>query len=215
MQLIYTIPGSGTTEDLFKNISVTNYQLKVLKWPEPQSAWSLKDYTKAFISQIDSSVPVHLMGVSFGGMLCCEIADLIPTKKIVLISSCKNKNELPPNIKILKTLPIQKLVSDSLYRALASRLSWIVGFEKIYLQQFLKMMREMPKNYFKYCVDMIIHWDKKDNSQNIFHIHGNADNLLPHTFIKNYQLIEKGNHAMVVYKASEINSLLNTYFNGL
>jgi hypothetical protein len=155
------------------------------------------------------------MGVSFGGMLCSEISDLIPVNKVVLISSCKNRTELPPNIKILKTLPVQKLVTDALYRAFASRLSWIVGFEKSYLPKFLKMMREMPKNYFKYCVDMIVQWDKKSDTQSIYHLHGNADNLLPHTFIKHCTIIENGNHAMVVYKATELNSLLNIYFNGL
>ncbi|PBQ32160.1 hypothetical protein CNR22_10370 [Sphingobacteriaceae bacterium] len=215
MHVIYTIPGLGTTKELFKNISVPNFQVKVMEWPEPKTGWNLKDYAREFVEQIDTTSPVNLMGVSFGGMLCAEIADMIPVNKIVLISSCKNRTELPANIRILKTLPVQKLVTDSLYRSLASKLNWIVGFEKDYLPEFLRMLEQMPKNYFKYCVDMIIHWDKKSNTQKIYHIHGNADNLLSHTSIKEYQLIEHGNHAMIVYKAQEINSLLNTYFNGL
>lgn len=186
-----------------------------MEWPNPQPVWSLKDYARAFIEQLDTTSPINLMGVSFGGMICAEIADLIPVNKIVLISSCKNRTELPPNIRILKTLPVQKLVSDSLYRSLASKLNWIVGFEKEYLPEFLKMMKQMPENYFKYCVDMIINWDKKTNTQKIYHIHGNSDNLLSHSCIQDYRLINGGNHAMVVYKAGEINSLLNTYFNGL
>ena len=215
MELIYTIPGLGTTKDLFKNISIPNYQLKVLHWPEPQAGWSLKDYAQKFLDQIDATVPVNLMGVSFGGMLCSEIAELIPTKKIILISSCKNRSELPPGIKILKTLPLQRFVNDRLYRAFAEKLSWAVGFEKNYLPEFLQMMRSMPRNYFKYCIDMIIRWNKTSNNTAIHHIHGNADTLLPHTFVKNYEVIEKGNHAMILYKAAEINVLLNTYFNGL
>lgn len=215
MQTIYIIPGLGTTKDLFKNISVPNYKIEVMKWPQPQAGWSLRDYAKVFIEQLDATSPINLMGVSFGGMLCAEIADLVPVNKIVLISSCKNHTELPPNIRVLKTLPVQKLVTDSLYRVLASKLNWIVGFEKEYLSEFVNMMNQMPKDYFKYCVDMIVNWDKKSNTQKIFHIHGNSDNLLSHGSIKDYHLIENGNHAMIVYKAREINLLLNTYFNGL
>lgn len=214
MEVIYTIPGLGTTKELFKNISIPNHQLKVLDWPEPQAGWTLKDYAKAFIKQIDVSSPIHLMGVSFGGMLCCEIADFIKTDKIVMISSCKNRNELPPTIKFLRTLPFQKLLNDDLYRAFASKLSWVVGFEKAYLPDFLRMMKAMPENYFKYCIDMIINWDKTSNTQVIHHIHGDADSLLPHTYIKNYEVIANGNHAMVVYKAAEINIFLNRIFNG-
>jgi len=212
--IIYTIPGLGTTKELFKYISIPNHQLEVLDWPEPQALWTLKDYALAFTKQIDTSSPVSLMGVSFGGMLCCEIADVIQTNKLVLISSCKNRNELPPTIKVLKTLPLQKIINDDLYRTFASKLSWIVGFEKVYLPQFLEMMGKMPKNYFKYCIDMIINWDKTSNNQKIYHIHGDVDNLLPHTYIKNFDVLHNGNHAMIVYKAAEINIFLNRIFNG-
>lgn len=215
MELIYTIPGLGTTKDLFKNISIPGHRLKVLDWPEPKAKASLKEYASCFLDQINLTSPINLMGVSFGGMLCCEIAELVPTKKTVIISSCKNSTELPPGIKILKTLPVQKMINDELYRTFASRLSWIVGFEKDYLPEFLTMMRTMPTNYFKYCVDMIINWDKKNNTHPVYHIHGNADTLLPHSFIKNCELIKEGNHAMIVYKAPEINVLLNKFFNGL
>lgn len=215
MKVIYTIPGLGTTKDLFKHISVPNYQLKVLDWPQPQLGWTLKQYAKAFIDQIDTSEPVNLCGVSFGGMLCCEIADLIKTEKIILISSCKNRNELPPTIKLLKTLPVQKIMSDKLYRSFAEKLSWAVGFQKDYLPEFLAMMNSMPPDYFKYCIDMIVNWDKTTNAQTIHHMHGNADTLLPHSYIKNYESIAKGNHAMIVYKAAEINASLNKLLNGL
>jgi pimeloyl-ACP methyl ester carboxylesterase len=215
LELIYTIPGLGTTKDLFKNISVQHYSLKVLDWPEPQANQSLKEYAKTFLTQIDYSKPVNLMGVSFGGMLCCEIADLLPTKNIVLISSCKNKNELPSRIKFLRFFPIQKLLTDRFYRRLIPKSSWIVGFQKKELPEFKRMAEAMPPNYFKWCIHKIINWSKLENTQIIHHLHGNADRLLPHSNIRNFNVINNGNHAMIIYKADEINKHLNKIFNGL
>ena len=215
METIYTIPGLGTTKDLFKNITIPNHTLKVLNWPTPEPQWILSDYAKAFIDQIDTSSPVNLLGVSFGGMLCCEIADLIKTNKLVLVSSCKNKNELPARIKFLKLFPFQNIVSDKRYRKLVSKLSWFIGFEKKDLPEFKGMVESMPSNYFKLCINMIVNWERERTSQAIYHIHGNADNLLPHNKIKNFELIENGNHALIVYKAEEVNYILKKVFNGL
>lgn len=215
MELVYTIPGLGTNKDLFKNISVKNHSLKVLEWPNPSANQTLQEYAKTFLSQIDSSAPINLMGVSFGGMLCCEIADLLPTKNIVLISSCKNKNELPARIKFLRFFPLQKLLSDRFYRRLIPKSSWIVGFQKTELPEFEAMAEAMPPDYFMRCIHKIINWNKSENTQTIHHLHGNADLLLPHRNIKNFETIDNGNHAMIIYKANEINKHLNRIFNGL
>lgn len=118
-------------------------------------------------------------------------------------------------LKGLKFLPVQKLISDKYYRRFAGRLSWLVGFKKSYLPEFIAMMQAMPANYFKLCISMIIRWDRRENTQKIYHIQGNADNLLPHTYLKNCEIIKNGNHAMIVYKADEINLFLNKIFNGL
>ncbi|WP_317899173.1 alpha/beta hydrolase [Aurantibacillus circumpalustris] len=214
MEIVYTIPGLGTDRNLFKNISIPQHSLKILEWPKPEPAFTLSDYAKTFIDQIDKSTPINMMGVSFGGMLCCEIADLIQVKKLVLISSCKTREELPIRIKFLKIFPLHKLVRDSGYRKLVSKLSWFIGFEKNDLFEFKQMAQSMPPNYFKYCIDMIINWPRKYNSQTIYHIHGLADRLLPSSKIKNFEPIKNGNHAMVVYKAHELNSILKKVFNG-
>ena len=95
MKTIYAIPGLGTTKDLFKNIKIPNYELKILDWPTTLPWYTLRDYSSKFIEQIDCSYPVNLIGVSFGGMLCSELSNQIKTDKVVLISSCKDISEFP------------------------------------------------------------------------------------------------------------------------
>lgn len=215
LKIIYAIPGLGTTKELFNSISVPGYQIKVLDWPTPQPAWNLKDYAREFLKQIDSSGPINLLGVSFGGMLCCELADLVTVEKLVLVSSCKNRRELPGILRLLRFFPAHLLFSDRHYRSLAARSRWVIGFEKSYMPEYMKMVHAMPHNYFIRCFHMIVSWNRISNSQNIVHLHGNADRLLLYKNIKNCETIKKGTHAMIVYQAKEINDFLNRAFNGL
>src|SRR3954467_12850458 len=97
---IYAIPGLGNTKELYRNIFVPGYALKVLEWPEPGNATDLQTYAMAFLPQIDQREQVNLLGVSFGGMLCAELAEKLDTHKVFLVSSSKNRNEFPFSLKL-------------------------------------------------------------------------------------------------------------------
>ena len=215
MKVIYAIPGLGTTKELFRNISITNHQLQILYWPEVKKEFTLKDYSNEFLSQIDTSKPVNLIGVSFGGMLCSELADRITVDKVVLISSCKDRSEFPTMLKLIKYLPIYKLIPEKVIRFVAKTKRRFLGFEKIFDPLFYEMILTMPKNYFSYTINYIVNWDKTKSLHDPVRIHGTNDKLLP---FKNSQLcysIKGGSHAMVLNKADEINTILNKEFNGL
>jgi len=215
MNVIYAIPGLGTTGELFQNIAVAGYELKVLNWPLPQKQFTLKDYAAGFLKQIDTSQPVNLLGVSFGGMLCAELAQQIKTDKVVLISSCKNRLQFPKLLKFLKAVPVYRLISDQALRRMAKHSRHILGFDKPLTGLFLNMVNAMPENYFSYCIPYIVKWDLEKENNNIIQIHGTADRLLTPTRIKNAYSIKNGSHAMVLNKAAEINTILNKTFNGL
>ncbi|MDX2172382.1 MAG: hypothetical protein SFY56_04635 [Bacteroidota bacterium] len=215
MKIIYTIPGIGATEKLFQNISIPNYKLKVLNWPEPKKEFTMQDYAREFLKQINTSQPVYLMGVSFGGMLCSQISDYIPTEKIILISSCKTKKQFPFLLKLNRILPIYKIISDDFIKWLAKSKRRMLGFDKSFDKTLLEMIESMPKNYFKNCIGYIINWDKEsDNKTNLIQIHGTNDLLLPHKKIENCILVQGGSHTMVISKAFEINLILNEQLNG-
>ncbi len=214
METIYAIPGLGTTKELYRGIAIPNYEIKVLDWPEPKANYTLKEYATKFIEQIDTTEPVNLMGVSFGGMLCSELAEQIKTKHVILISSCKDISEFPFLIKVLKVLSFHKLVSDKLVRFLAGTKRRFLGFERSFDKIFFEMIQQMPPGYFSNAINYIIKWDKKESSTNFIRIHGTSDKLLPNRNRK-FNLVKGGSHAMVLTKANEINTILNKELNGL
>jgi len=214
LEIIYAIPGLGTTRDLYSNISVANHQIKVLDWPLPEKDLSLESYALKFLDQIDQTKPVKLIGVSFGGMICSEIAENIQVNKLVLISSCKNRNEFPLLLKLVRIFPLYRAFSDRLIRAIAKTKRQFIGFEKSFEPTFVAMIDQMPQNYFSNCIAYILNWKRRTNNTNPVYIHGTADRLLIHRRIKNYYPVTGGSHAMVMSEAGEINVILNKVMNG-
>ena len=87
--VIYAIPGLGTTEKLYKNLNIKDVEIIVLKWPIPSKNDTMQSYAHKFLPQIKTDQPFCLLGVSFGGMLCCELSEFISPEKIILISTSK------------------------------------------------------------------------------------------------------------------------------
>ena len=211
MKTIYAIPGLGTTKDLFKNIKIPNYELKILDWPTTLPGYTLRDYSSKFIEQIDCSYPVNLIGVSFGGMLCSELSNQIKTNKVVLISSCKDISEFPTLLKFLRIIPVHKLVSDNFFKFLAKLKLKTSSQNKI----IYEMLFEMKEHYLSHCINYIINWDRKISESNFIRIHGTADRLLLQKYIVECEKVEGGSHTMILDRSNEINKILNNQFNGL
>lgn len=210
---IHAIPGLGTTEKLYVNTKIKGVEIIVLNWPTPEKNDTMESYARKFLPQINTNIPFCLLGVSFGGMICTELSKIISPKKIFLISSCKSRKELPWFIKTLKYIPLHRLISENQHRKIAYRGRWIIGFGKAYIPEFLGMVNSMTKNYFKYCINIIVNWNNTTLPKNTIHIHGDNDILLWYRFVKPDYTISRGSHAMVVFQADEINKIIEKELN--
>lgn len=213
MAIIYTIPGLGCTAELFQNIKINGYQLKVLTWPETKNVKSLEEYAKLFLHQINTNKPVILMGVSFGGMLCSELSNHIKTKEVILISTCKTKLQFPLLLKVLKYFPAYLLVNNFLYTRAGVLKRTLLGYNDYYSDLFHKMMCSMNKNYFKQCIHLIVNWTRIQTKETVIQIHGSGDKLMAIKKINPNYVIEGGSHAMIITRADEINNILSNILN--
>ena len=202
--VIYAIPGLGTTEKLYENIAIKDVEIIVLKWPMPEKSDNMQSYARKFLPQINTEIPFCLMGVSFGGMLCVELSEMISPKKIFLISTSKKRNELPWFIRLFKNIPLHKIISEKQHRKMAYEGRWLIGFGKAYIPAYLGMINSMKDDYFKNCINIIVNWDRKVLPENFVHIHGDADRLLQFKYVKPNYTVRNGSHAMIVFQAEEI-----------
>ena len=86
---------------------------------------------------------------------------------------------------------------------------WFFGINskenKILLTEILK---DTDETFLKWAIDKIVTWKNQTIIENIFHIHGSHDRLLPKRYIKSNITIEKGGHLITLSKADDINRIL-------
>ena len=208
---VYCIPGMGVNEQLFQNLKLNNCSIHDIKWETPLRNESLPGYAMRLAEQIDQSQPFVLIGVSFGGMCCSEIARQLKPLKTILISSCKTTDELPLKIKIGRFFPIHKIESNALFIRAALLLRKQFGVvTKENTELFKAMLKTAPDNYFNRAIRSIVNWKQKVPPANVIHIHGTVDKILPFKKIKNCNYrIENGTHWMVMDRAKEISEIIN------
>lgn len=208
---VYCIPGMGVDGRLFKNLKLNNCLIHHIKWETPFKNESLASYTFRLANQIDASQPFALIGVSFGGMCCMEIAKKFKPVKAFIVSSSKTRSEVPQKIKMWKRIPMYKFISDTTYKKAAFLLKKQFGVtNEDQAKKFREMLDTSPKNYFKGAVHCIMQWNNNECPESIVHIHGTADQVLPYNLIRNCDYsIKNGTHFMVINKADEISMIIN------
>ena len=211
-KIIYCFPGQGSDRRIFDSLTIdTSFTIKIIEYETPGKNMSMKMFAKQLAEQIDTTQEFLLLGVSLGGMICTEIAELLMPEKIILISSVKNRNELPYRYQFQKKFPLYKLFPGSFLVAGAKTLQPIVEPDrKKNKNTFKLMLAEKKPLYMKRTIHMLVNWDRATNSKKIYHIHGNNDHTLPLKKIKSPDyIIDNGSHMMTLTRAREISEIIN------
>ncbi|MBC7861417.1 MAG: hypothetical protein IAF38_00500 [Bacteroidia bacterium] len=215
LKKIYCIPGQGVDHTLFSRLELPGFEMRAVKWVEPEKNETMLSYAKKLSAQIDTSQPFYLMGVSLGGMLCVELSEILNPIKTIIISSAKNRNELPLSIKFMKYFPIHKLQGNNFSIWMGIHNRWLFGVSKKDLPLFEKMLLNPPKNFYRYTSHFIINWKRTETlSEKIIHIHGDSDLVIPLKKRMNALLIEGGEHFMVMNEWKEISELIRKNLTG-
>ena len=108
---VYFVPGLAAGKEIFEYISLPNhlYDIHILEWITPHTNESIKHYAKRMTDLIVEP-NVILIGVSFGGVVAQEMSCFLKLKKLIIISSVKSANEIPFKLKILKRIPVYRLI---------------------------------------------------------------------------------------------------------
>lgn len=206
---IYFIPGLGVDERVFYMLDIIGANRHFCKIVRPLKNESLKSYAQRMIEDNDIKENSIIVGLSFGGLLAAEINDLIPCKKVIILSSLKTKYERPFWMTLQPVLPI-KFIPPIAFKTMAVIASPFVG--KMSYEEFdvyLSMINNTDDYYYKWAVQQIINWDRKAYTDNLIHIHGRNDLLFPNRFIKNQIVIQGGAHTLVLRYAEQVSDIIN------
>jgi pimeloyl-ACP methyl ester carboxylesterase len=205
---IYIISGLGADKRVFQLIDFQNYNPIFIDWISPLKNESIENYATRMSEQILDEKPI-LMGLSFGGMMIMEIAKQRETEKIILFSSAKTRNELPFYFRWIGALGLHKIVPTRLLKWPNGFSNWIFGANFPFEKGILKIiLTETEVNYLSWSVNAIMRWKNTEIPNNVTHIHGTKDHILPIRFVKADIQIQDGGHFMLLNKTEEINLLL-------
>lgn len=207
---VYFMPGMAANISIFNKIRLPEdtFSMHYLDWIIPEKEISLEDYALRMCEKITHE-NVVLVGVSFGGILVQEMAKHIPVRKIIIISSVKDRSELPKRMIFAKYTKAHKLLPTGLVNNVELLAKYAFGESvKKRLELYDQYLSVRDKYYLDWSLDKIVNWQQSECPKNLVHIHGDKDPVFPIGHIKDCIRVENGTHAMIIYRYKWFNEHL-------
>lgn len=204
----YLIPGLGADERVFQFLRLTG-KVHILRWLPPQHrSETLPHYAARLAAGVPEKQPCCLVGVSFGGVLALEIAQLRSLVRVVLISSFTGPKELPWLGRMARATGLHHLVPPQLLPRLPRVAQWFFGVQNGREYQLLRqILRDTDPHFTRWAIARLLNWPGRPVPPAI-RIHGTEDRLLPAgATYSQHRLV--GGHLIIISQAREISRILN------
>lgn len=203
---IYGLSGLGADKRVFNFLNL-EYPLIPVEWIEPDENETLKDYSIRLSKMMDANSDFVLVGISFGGLVAVEISKILKPKLTILISSAETKDELRPIYRGVGKTGLLNSLPDKLFDPPRNIAKFIFGTSnKILLDSILD---DTDSGFAKWAINELVNWSNLDRLQNVVRIHGTKDKLIPWNGSGKVELIDNGEHFMIVDRADEISEIIN------
>ncbi len=207
-QDLYLFSGLGADRRIFQRLDLSGCKVHYIEWNIPQQGETIGHYASRLLNQITTPKPI-LIGLSFGGIMAIEVAKLIETEKVILISSIKSGNEVPFYYRWMACSGMHKRLPPGFLKNTNFFTNWLFGTVTPFDRKLLKeILSDTNPVFFKWAIDQIIRWKNKTLPKNLIHIHGTGDRILPVRFSGYDILVKNGGHFMTLNKSDEINRIL-------
>ena len=206
---LYLLPGMGGDHRLFKNLDWSAYDTTHVRFPTPDGPLPMADFARLLHPQIDTTEPFSLVGVSFGGMLAVELTEQLRPEHTIIISSAKQRSELPGKIAFNRVIPLYRIVGGRAQRALGGLGRWL--FERRARSEeptFKAMLRAKDPAYLKWATYAVTNWQRDSVPPGIVHVQGTQDHTLPIKHIEDAIPVADGGHMVVMMQPRKIEAVL-------
>lgn len=207
MQNIYCFTGLGADERLFSKLTLPAFTLRHIQYIPPLAAETLPEYAIRLCAQVEDEDPI-LLGVSFGGMLALEAGKHVKAKQTILISSVKSAHEFPLYYQTANKFRLIKWLPKRMFQIGGAAPNYLFGAysaeDKALLRDYLK---SADTNFIKWALQIILDWKNERYPQNLIHLHGSNDKIIPLPKNVNH-ILKGGGHLMIYNRADEVSQLL-------
>ncbi len=208
------LPGMGADERLFEPQRVYGFDFEAVKLPMPRKGATLAEYAAQVRDEIDLASPCVVGGVSFGGMVACELARVCTARCVLLIASCRNRSALPSHYQFVEVL--SRIIPDSVIqrRAVVSGrlLSALECIDEHQQQLVMQMSREVAVPQLRRIARMILNWNPPANMPcPVHHIHGETDRIIPLRRVQPDEIVRGGGHLINMTHAEQVNRFIERH----
>lgn len=199
---VYLMPGMAANPSIFEYIELpaNQFETHLLSWKIPLPNESLSAYAKRMLGEVNQE-NFALVGVSFGGVLVQEMAKLRKPKKLIIVSSVKCSEELPPHMRFAQKTGAYKVLPLGLLNYMHHIEKLPVGnFIKKRVQLYRQYLSVNEKVYLEWAIENMVCWNQTEIISDLIHIHGTADQVFPIKLIKDFIPLKDGTHIMILNK---------------
>ena len=150
--------------------------------------------------------------------MALEIARLLNISKVILISSVKERKEIPTWMKLCgkchleNILPRKPLTTYPVTRVFRPVQNYFLGAKT---EEEIRMANEYRDKvdpfYLKWSINKIFNWSIDWKPSDFIHIHGNNDHIFPIKYVRPTHIIDGGGHFMVMNKHEQISKIINDF----
>jgi pimeloyl-ACP methyl ester carboxylesterase len=207
---IYLLSGLGADHRAFQYLQLSPQHTCVhIVYVTPLPKETLPQYAVRISTQIDTSKPFAIIGLSFGGILTMELLSFLQPKKTILISSITNRKELPFLYRIAGKLQLHRLIPAKKVNRPNFFTYWFFGIKDATHKKLLgEILTSTHTGFSRWAVNEILLWKRTTTPPNIYRIHGTKDRLLP---IKNFTpdyTIRNGGHLLILQNGAEVSAIV-------
>ena len=153
-------------------------------WPKWQGEQTLTAITKSIIEAHKVEAGDTVVGTSLGGIIACEIANLIELERIVLIGSARRKEEVNQILSLLH--PLIDLAPIAFIQMSSGKLPG----------DLFEMFTHSDPAFIKNMSKAIFTWEGLQSKVPVLRIHGTNDLVIPNPDETDYAIY--GGHLIVM-----------------
>lgn len=208
------IPGMGADARLFEPQRAFGFHFEVPELPVPRPRDSMSSYAARIREQLELTGPCVIGGVSFGGMLACELARLCAARCVLLVASCRRCRSVPRSYRLAELA--SRLIPDFFIKRraeISGRL--LAAVEPITPEQkqlIMQMSRDINVLTIRRIARMIFSWrSHNEPSCPVHHIHGDSDLIIPLRRVRPDEIVVGGGHLINLSHSEQVNRFIERH----
>lgn len=208
------LPGMGVDARLFGPQRAAGFEFESPPMPMPERGDTMADYAGRVRDLLRLDGPCVVGGVSFGGMVACELSRITRAECVLLIASCASAAAIPGYFWPVEC--VSRIIPDFLIRrravVSARMMAHFEGLDDEQYQVLRTMVTDTEVTKLRRFARMILSWKAPAGYPCPIHqIHGSRDMVIPLSRVRPEVVIPGGGHLINMTHANEVNTFVARY----